>query len=173
LIEQRLRAKGKARKAAAKLQEKAVKPVDIPKPPILAAPPAVTSPDRPPILIIHVPSISPPRPKTHSFFDKPSNATPIPNHEELFRAAVTYHATVRSPRAEMPKTIDSEKSVRTPVPRRTKLLRTRLELSTVEVQTEVVEFRNAETQTTAEELLTKADLRKELQFWLGFLVHLH
>ena len=73
----------------------------------------------------------------------------------------------------MPKTIDSEKSVRTPVPRRTKLLRTRLELSTVEVQTEVVEFRNAETQPTAEELLTKADLRKELQFWLGFLVHLH
>jgi len=151
----------------------AVKPADNSDAPLVAASAAATcpvslptSPARPPIIYFNVPSHSPARPKNHCYFDKwlpPQQVTP---HEELFRAAVPqspkYHATG---------------------PRRTKLLRPlpppppKVDTVTVETQTVWTTFKNQDTQTDIPEPLTRADLRAdlatELQFWLGFLVHLH
>jgi len=165
----------RAARRAARLQIEAVTTVDHLVSPSVAVPTATTSPghppisparpptspSRPPIICITVPSQSPPPPKTHFFFDK------FQNHEAQFRAAITtspkYHATAG--------------------PRRTKLLRPlpppipKVETVTVETQTVWATIKTAETQTERQEPLTRADfrmdLKAELEFWLGFLVHLH
>jgi hypothetical protein len=157
------------------MQKEIVTPVDHPVSPSVAVPTATTSPgrppisparpptspSRPPITYFIVPSQTPPPSKTHFFFDK------FQNHEAQFRAAITtspkYHATAG--------------------PRRTKLLRPlpppipKVETVTVDTQTVWATFKAAETQTESQEPLTRADfrldLKAELQFWLGFLVHLH
>ena len=157
------------------MQKEAVTTVDHPVSPSVAVPTATTSPGRPPIsparpptspsrpsiTYFPVPSQSPPPPKTHFFFDK------YQNHEAQFRAAMggspKYHATAG--------------------PRRTKLLRPlpppipKVETVTVETQTVWATIKTAETQTERQEPLTRADfrmdLKAELEFWLGFLVHLH
>jgi hypothetical protein len=196
VIEARIIAERKARKAAKLLKETMPQPSDplstapspgrplaiVPRHEPSAPPSAAASPGRPPAIVyVAVPSHSPLRPKYHVYFDQfklSTNST----HEATFRAAVTlspkYRATVRSPSAAIP--TNPEKCEHTPVRRRTKLLRPppKFECSNVEVQTDCELFkRSMEIQTETQHPLTLDDLRTviktELEHWLGFLVHLH